>query len=290
MPLAERLEDYPEVTLFEPYYTVGMVKNELFQYMLQDYMTWIAQPGGEFSFDTPAFRAMMDAYTAVDFDALGLLEDGEEDNRVYEYTEDGTLFNSYYDMSARVYALEQNAKPLLLGISDDVEPRAVANLTVVFINPFSENRDMAMEFVEAIAANLDDMLKIHMLPDQNEPVLNQYYESNLKDYDEMIETAKAELEKASDDDRAEYEKRVAEYEEYKREFEEKYMWEATAESIALYREIADSMLVQPYLGIGNDNAEEFYTLMTQFVDGMIDADAFIKGIAGKLQMMMLEGQ
>jgi len=83
---------------------------------------------------------------------------------------------------------------------------------------------------------------------------------------------------------------VTEYEGYRKEYEDNYKYAASAESIAQYRTYADRLKITPYLGLGRDNAQEFYTLVSQFTDGQIDADAFIKNIDKKLQMMMLEGQ
>ena len=294
-PLTERLKDYPDVSLFEPYYSKEMLKRDLFSNMLQDYMVFIGQPGNEFKFDTPLFRALMDAYLAIDFDALGLPEDDEEaSTKVYAVRADGgmgaTLFSSYADISARTYALTSDQKPLLLALSEDVEPAIMGELCVVFVNPFSEHREDAIAFVEEIANSLDDVLRIHILPTENEPVLDPYYDTTLKSYDDMIATAKAQLEAAPEDDKKAYEDMVTEYEGYRKEYEDNYKYAASAESIAQYRTYADRLKITPYLGLGRDNAQEFYTLVSQFTDGQIDADAFIKNIDKKLQMMMLEGQ
>ncbi|NLF26489.1 MAG: carbohydrate ABC transporter substrate-binding protein, partial [Clostridiales bacterium] len=295
-PLAERMKDYPNMSVFEPYYTKSMLKRELFQHMLLDYMVYIGRPGNEYKFDTPMFRALMDAYLAVDFDALELPEDDEDyQTRVYAVRADGdmetsALFSGYADISARTYALTSGQKPLLLALSEGVEPKVMGELCVVFVNPFSEHRKDAIAFVEEIARSLDDVLRIHILPTENEPVLDPYYESNLKSWADTIATVKAQLEQAPEDEKKAFEDMIAEYEGYRKEYEENYMYSASEASIAKYREFADKLQVMPYLGLGNDNTEEFYTLVSQFTDGLIDADAFIKNVDRKLQMMMLEGQ
>ena len=41
--------------------------------------------------------------------------------------------------------------------------------------------------------------------------------------------------------------------------------------------------------MGGENSQAFYDLQQQYTDGMISADEFIRGVDGKLQMMVKEG-
>ena len=41
--------------------------------------------------------------------------------------------------------------------------------------------------------------------------------------------------------------------------------------------------------MGGENSEAFHELQQQYMDGMVSADEFIRGVDGKLQMMMKEG-
>ena len=76
--LPDYLENDPDVTVFSS--------------LMDSYMLYISQPENEFAFDTPLFRELVAAFEAVDFEALGVSEEGTED---YVYNAEDTMFYTY---------------------------------------------------------------------------------------------------------------------------------------------------------------------------------------------------
>ena len=180
------------------------------------------------------------------------------------------------------------SNPLPLGF--DGSRQLSAQMTVAFVNPFSQHREEAVAFLEAVAREMEPLLKIQLCPEENEPVKNPSYDTMLAAYDQMIADAQAQLDAAETEaEKQAYAVILAEYEKMREDFLRYGAWQASEESIARYRAFAPQIIVIRNLGMGGDNASAFYELQNQFTQGLITADEFIEGVDGKLQMMMLEG-
>ena len=291
-PLAAKVAEVEGMTLFDGFEDYGSARYMLLDTMIASYMAYISQPGSELAFDTEAFRGALNACEAVDWTALGLAE--PEDMDGYSWTSgsgDSThdaLFSSYGNPTAETYAVQGSFQPLPLGF--DGSRQLSAQMTVAFVNPFSQHREEAIAFLEAVAREMEPLLKIQLCPEENEPVKNPSYDTMLAAYDQMIADAQAQLDAAETEaEKQAYVAILAEYEKVRADFLRYGAWQASEESIARYRAFTPQIIVIRNLGMGGDNASAFYELQNQFTQGLITADEFIEGVDGKLQMMMLEG-
>ena len=291
-PLAAKVAEVEGMTLFDGFEDYGSARFMLLDTMLASYMAYISQPGSELAFDTEAFRGALNACEAVDWTALGLAE--PEDMNGYSWTSSSgesthdALFSSYGNPIADTYAVQGAFQPLPLGF--DGSRQLSAQMTVAFVNPFSQHREEAIAFLEAVAREMEPVLKIQLCPEENEPVRSPDYDTTLAAYDQMIADAQTQHDAAETDaEKQAYAAILAEYEKMREDFLRYGAWQASEESIARYRAFAPQIIVIRNLGMGGDNASAFYELQNQFTQGLITADEFIEGVDGKLQMMMLEG-
>ena len=74
-----------------------------------------------------------------------------------------------------------------------------------------------------------------------------------------------------------------------RESMEKYSWDVSQESIDWYRAHAQDLAVHRYSPMYSDAGGELQDLVMQFIQGRIDAAAFLRGVDQKVRMMTLEG-
>ena len=291
-PLAAKVAEVEGMTLFDGFEDYGSARYMLLDTMIASYMAYISQPGSELAFDTVAFRGALNACEAVDWTALGLAE--PEDMNGYSWTSSSgesthdALFSSYGNPTAETYAVQGSFQPLPLGF--DGSRQLSAQMTVAFVNPFSQHREEAVAFLEAVVREMEPVLKIQLCPEENEPVRNPNYDTTLAAYDQMIADAQTQHDAAETDaEKQAYAAILAEYEKMREDFLRYGAWQASEESIARYRAFAPQIIVIRNLGMGGDNASAFYELQNQFTQGLITADEFIEGVDGKLQMMMLEG-
>ena len=292
-PLAERAMA-AGMALFETYESRDYLPQMLFSGMFQEYSAYVAQPGNELTYDTPAFRTALDAYEAVNWDALGLLSvdeiDGLRDGEILfgGDAEHNVLFGTSGSIGAETWVASEAYQWLPLGFSRDIGPQIVAEMTVAFVNPYSENPAEARAFVETLAARTDGVLRLELSAQSDEPVPCASFESELAAYEQMIADVGAALETAKGEEKALYEERLAAFEQEREDYLREDGWEASAESVSLYRERAQYIALSRNIGLSGAGGEEILTLLNRYANGMIAQDALISGLDSRLQMMQRE--
>ena len=278
-------------TLFDPYYTAEDARISMFYELIDDYMVYLQQDGVEFAFDTEQMRSMLRTLDEIDFSALGFLESYEEEMD-YMYNEETILFQTYSDISSRVWSYNNdNFRPMPLAMEEGGKAAIPANVTVAFVNPYSENRELAIKYLESAVASLTHELRVDMCPDFNEPLENPYYEENIQSFNDTIAAWEEELAKAEDEETREMiQLNIDDYKAYMEEYVVENRYDISEESIAYYREYAESIEPTQFIGFDDEASTEFYTQLSQYTAGTIDADTFLKNIDKKLRMMMLEDQ
>lgn len=297
--LPEKLGDNEEkYCLFDPYYTAADVRNMLFYEIIDDYMLYLQQDGVEFAFDTPLLRGLLEKLDSIDFVALGFMErEGyDEDSEMvaedYSYEPEKILFQTYSDITSRVWSMnDELSQPMPLAMEKGGKASIGVNLTVAFVNPYSDEKELAIAYLESAVRNIDHTQHVDMSPEFNEPLENSYYEENIASFDETIASWNEQLESTEDEEiRAEIERNIAEYTEYMEEYIVENRYDISEESIAYYRQYAGALEPIGYIGFDEEASTEFYTQLSQYMDGTVDLDTFLKNIDSKLRMMVLEDQ
>lgn len=90
-------------------------------------------------------------------------------------------------------------------------------------------------------------------------------------------------------DRQALETQLEEIQGYREDYEKNNQYDASAESIAKYRDSAQYIVVATNIGMDEETSSEYYEQRNQYLDGAITLDEFIRNIDQKLQMIVLEG-
>ena len=109
-------------------------------------------------------------------------------------------------------------------------------------------------------------MRITMMPGENEPVLNPYFEETLENYDEQIASLETQLLGAEEVDKQALEATLEEMQGYRDDFEKNNRYNASEESIAAYREVAGYIVVSTYLGMDSETSNEYYEQRNQYID------------------------
>lgn len=288
--LPEIMGENSGVTVVDYYYTKDELKNTLFYNIINDYMLYLQQDGVEFAFDTDVLRSALTELEKVDFAALGLPEEYMDDYISIGDDQPPALFVTYSDVTCESYAyVQKDCKPMPLAMTDGGQPVIRASLTVAFVNPYSENRELAISYLEHAVDNIDPIQRVNMCPGASEPVENDYYQEALESIDENIASIEDELAKADDDEtREQWQTQLDEVTQWRAEYEKNYRWNASTESIEYYRSYAQYIIPSQYIGFDEQASEEFYSLMSQYIEGSIDLDTYLTSIDKKIRMMVLE--
>lgn len=283
----KKLEEAPEVSFVMAGYTQQDLRNMIFSNMMSDYYTWLDQSEENLTNGTPVLLELCEAFEKVDWSGLGLPEEYSEDG----WMSDGIMkesvlidFNSV-DVTSYVGA-DQDRVICPLSVVDGEEPVIGMTLTLAFVNPFSENKDAAIEYLEDAWDANGRTNRILMNPNDNEPVVNAYYEQNLKEIQNNIDQQKKSLETMTDEETREMTQNgINSMEEWLEEYKERGKYDVTPEQIAKYREVAGKMAVAKSDIYGGDSYDQMY----QYVDGAITASQFAAQLEKTLQMQRLEG-
>lgn len=283
----KKLEEAPEVSFVMAGYTQRDLRDMIFSNMMRDYYTWLDQSEENLTNGTSVLLELCEAFEKVDWSGLGLPEEYSEDG----WMSDGIMkesvlidFNSV-DVTSYVGA-DRDRVICPLSVVDGEEPVIGMTLTLAFVNPFSENKDAAIEYLEDAWDANGRTNRILMNPNDNEPVVNAYYEQNLKEIQNNIDQLKKSLETMTDEETREMmQNDINSTEEWLETYKESGKYDVTPEQIAKYREVAGKMAVAKSDIYGGDSYDQMY----QYVDGAITASQFAAQLEKTLQMQRLEG-
>ena len=239
-------------------------------------------------------RGLLDKIQKLDYEAAGILTD-EELERVYE--EDG--FSSEDLMKEPLFSAYANygmgddySQPLALAFEEGTEPILPVELTVAFINPYSEHPQEAMLFLESMLDHMDTINRYSFDPSQNEPVRYPNHEEMRQSMQRWLDEAKRNQKIADGAGTVDWEQIVAEYEKMLAEFDETN-WMIGPKNIQYYRARAERLMPMRwvfYRALGaSEGGEEYWTLLQGYQEGTVAAGELLSFIDRKIQMMRLEG-
>lgn len=287
--LQARLED-TGVTLFNNWYTQNSLKTELFSYIFQDYLLYMNEVDPEMGFNTDVLRSVLAKLDEVDFAALGLPEsDEDEDGAMVYYIESGSaLFESYVGCTIGDYYAGYS--PLLLSLTPDTDAYLRLEVTAAFVNPYSANKDAAIEFLECVLQNMGTGERATLCDVEVEPVRSSYYQEALESAQDELENWKQALEEAEEGDKQEIEGYIADNEEWLQRIDELY-WNISPTAIEWYRANDDHLALSSYNSVlySNEGSSEYSTYIDQYYEGEISATQMLEAMDKKLQMIILEG-
>ncbi len=274
-----------DIPLFPSDYTQRMLREELFGYILGDYLLYM-RAEGENSISTPALISALEALDSIDFGLLGV-RDGES----ILSSDSESLLTFFAERT--IGQIGDSCTPLLLAMREDARPYLGLNCGAAFINPYSENQDLALAFIEAALSCMDDGMRGSLFDIEIEPRRPEYYEESQKMYDERIAALNKALAEAEESERQELEDLIATLERWK-EYEAQSSWLISPGAIAWYG--ANSRYIVPdagsVLGLleSSETAASVNAAMEQYCEGTLDAVQLAQALDEKLEMMLLEGK
>lgn len=287
--LGERMEG-TGVTLFYSGMTVRDARNSLFNALFEDYQRFVNQNDPAMGYDTELLRGLLAKLDGIDFIGLGCIEDEEEEDGeggMIAYDEEGSaLLQTGTGCSIGNFYSEDT--PVLLRVDPEVPAALTLDMAVAIVNPFTQNPEQAMAFIDELAENLTSSVEYDLCPDLSEPIRGQWNEEYLADSRKMLEDLQAEYEEADAADKQMLEDSIRDAEETLA-YAEDYAWEISPREIEWYRANGDSLRVAGYNWLYNDDTGEAWELISQYTQGQISGDALLTAIDQKVQMMLLEG-
>ena len=292
--LPEKVKDQ-NCRIFESYVSDSEFRWQVMRQILNEYEARLENAGGEFAFNTPELRELLERVQKVDPDLLGLKSQADLEEGYYDDYGDGEyrepLLEVYSESTMRTWG---GMTPLMLSFEEDEQPILPISLTVAFINPYSTKADLAAEYLGLAARKQWQDSLYSLYSDMTEPVVYPYYEENHARSLKNLEDAKTLLNAAKTEQEIhDWTETVESYEQMLKD-EEENKWAVSPDNIADYQARTSYLRVSAYSFISdmladNKSAEAFWSKMDGFVNGDVPAAELLDSIDSKVQMMRLEG-
>lgn len=289
--LADRLPADGSVRLLDPYTTDTGARWSLFSMIFQCYQqTLNADPN---AVSAQEMTEILRKLEQIDFAALGQPtdEDVQRDDYTPDYNDNECLLQLNMGMSLR--GITKNQLPLVMALTPNTPRYLNVDGTVAFINPFSEHQDLALEFMETLAQNMDDAKLATYCQDVTEPVENPNYEQGLASAKDWVDQCKKQLENCEEVDRQSYEEQLANAQQNLDSYEADNFYSISQDDLNWIHENAQYFVYSCpnwLYDSGDDGSSgDAFDLVQQYVDGKITADKLMQEVDRKVRMRMMEG-
>ena len=291
--LPDMLPESGNIRIFEDYINQDSARSQLMSSLLESWrIHWMAAEG-EVTYDAPELVEMFEKIMEMDYEALGLPEGDDEDVVMYRMGGyDGedrnyTLFEM--NVGCTIGNFYSTAEPALMSVVPGEAGEVPLQLSVAFVNPFSENVELAQEFLVELLRNMGNRLAYNLSDALNEPVRNPYSLEWIEQNQEELEKLRESLETAEPVDVPDIEQQIADMEAMLENMET-YSWDISAKDIEWYRTHADYLTVERYDFLqAADEDGELNSLSEQMMAGRVSPADFLKEVDRKVRMRAREG-
>lgn len=283
--LPDILQEHPDISVFDPAMDVQNTRYMLLQTVISAYWNYISRSGYAQQFDTEIFRQLIEAFDAIDFNGLhayGIINDSY--NALF--AEHRVLFPSFSGI--RVSPSRMDDHFLTLRMEDDASPVLSVDLEIAFVNPFSNNIENSIAFLESAIESLDDENIICMIPDANDPIVNPKYEDELVILDTQIAAMIAHIEEVGES--AQLRAALDELYQQREVYCAENQYLITKEEIEQFRALESYFSLQTYhLGVNSSFQNEFSDEILCYVQGEWNLEQLILNLDQQLLMAQKEG-
>lgn len=284
----EFVDKYPDFALLE--YTEHY-KERIFRIMLESWMDYCAAKDMPLKFDDPIFREMIAALEKMEVKELDAsMKRTDPEKSEYKQAliwSDSPVVSNWVDFSKE----DSDRIFIPMTLTKDTDDIEGAYLQIAFINPKSQNKEMAAEYLAYQLENLSASDKAVLLTTHAQPVERENYAQRVKSAEEDLAEMEKNLAEAAAEEKKDWETIIAEQKAYIARLPES-RWRISEGAIRSY---VDAVMPGVYIrkpdviASGADSAAvDMDTLVSRYTAGQISIDQFIREIDGKLRMMQME--
>ena len=271
-------KEHPDICLFnvpEAQY----IEMNLIAQAIQDYEGYRQSCGEGMGYNTDLFRTLMNLLDSVDY--AELLFGGQ-------VTDPSKLLMQWGYDPGLDFSMEPFS-PMLLSVSQDVPAILSANMSVLAVNPFSENIETINGFLNYAMENMDAVSKIEMHPDENEPIKLDGLDEVIDEYNNIITGLEQAISNTDDDNAFSL---MLQKEETIRARDELLAdpWYVNPERIRQYRSITGKLSIPNNYNSNDNMRDSLKKLKIAYMQGEIDLETLISNSDRMIEMQYRESQ
>lgn len=259
-------------------------KEALMHQMTNHYIAGYLKKEEIVNFDTQLFRNL----TAKIDEVLQVQkEEGMDSYNRWEENDIPILFQNI-----GFFGMEDDGFPLIVPLDLEGESAEVSSCEVLFINPVSQNKQLALAYLEMTTRFYNPISQISIYQDSNEPIAREGYEEMIEYHKKELERLNKELMTAAEDEKALIEEEIL-IEQQELDRKDDIHWEISAQAISYYNEnISCFILPQGNMILmdAEHGSEESAVskLLRQYVEGAITLDEYIIQANRRIEIMAFE--
>lgn len=293
-----RMLELPETSLLGPYYTKNDTRMSLFYKMLGDYFLWLDADEANLARGTEVLLTLCEKFEAIDWDGFSFRDEDEEEGAwggmamsiassvAMEYVPENVVFGQNSLNLYNSFGSEDQQETVALAVVPGEAPKLGMTVSFAFVNPFSQHREAAIEYLEYAWNATGEREKMSLTPDRNEPVLSPYYEESIEMMTQSLEDMRKALENAADEETREMMAQdIANQEEWLKAYEEEGRYDVSPKAIEKYRSFDEHFAVARSSVWSSGSGEQVH----QYLDGAITAQQLAAELEKTLQMRRMEG-
>lgn len=283
--LPNRLPEDGSVALMDGYIGDVYARQCVFDRIFASYQQLLKEDPDAFSSDEMA--QLLQKLEQVDFQALG--QPAEEETQQDDFFPDEIQYCLFeMNMGTSIEGISQYYYPMVMSLTPDTPRMLTLSATAAFVNPFTKNRELALEFMEALTEKLSTGVQYTIYSDRTEPVENSHYQENMQEMQQLLDQLQAQYDSAQEADRQALQEALDAAQESLEDYEN-YRYSIREEDIAWIHQYADALALQGNNWLYSADSGDAYQLVQQYSEGQIDARKLMNEIGRKIRMMMMEG-
>ncbi len=270
---------YPDYAFFEGPCT----QNDLIWRIVEDYISYCQREGSGINFDTPLFRRLLERVWELDmprdldeFDRMGIMDTIRDKKPLFLWHGNNR---------------DGHSKPLILALEEGKIPTVRVVMDIVFVNPLSENKQMAMAYLEEMMSTYSPKEQLYFYPSANHPVKSDEANEGLTALEEELLRLEQLLNTAEEAEKAPLNEQMQILTRQITEQAGEGYWEMSPDDVKEFEWLLPTLYISEknvtYTPKEDDNINR---LVDDYINNAISLDQLIQEADRRIEMMELESQ
>ena len=286
LEIQDRWPQDGSVMLLDPWTSRQTARSALFDQIFSTYQTALSVDAD--AVDSRTMTEILKKLEKIDFARFGQPDESVFENGDYDVQYDESRIVLTTGTGTQISGIMLDSTPVAMALTAELPAYVPMETSVAFVNPYSENIDLALEFMAMLSERMNDSVRYCLFPDLDQPTPNPYYEESIQYAEENLAAVEKALDEAEEVDRQMLEMQLESAKEYLERCKE-IKYSISPEDIAWLQANRENLIVEGSNWLYSGDDGDAWDLVQQYVYGQIDAERLMKEIDRKIRMMLMEG-
>lgn len=257
-----------------------MLERGLFSLLMSAYSAAMNSGAGPSSYHTPELVSLLQRLQTLDYE--GLIQSAAPD------VEDNANILFALDIPDSCRVPISKYEPLPLGISKGQCAYVYASVTLMCINPYSKDQELALDFLEYTLKNLSPLAGAQLFETATAPIEDPDYADLKQEYEEQLARYEAAIEAADNIEQTALREELANYIEANEQMLADTQYIVTQESLNAFRARLDTYVPYYNEGLNEDASDRLSTANARYFEGSLSIEQYLDELDRQITMRAME--